>query len=153
VHENSQKLLECHHEGCGRVGEFGFKRRDNLVQHLRGVHGDVIEKKGGRGASSTGTSPGPGIPNVSDGSPTTTIENDHIFQGHQQDRFAYMSPQQVAFAHMGQQQELFPHTVQQQTIQERELENLSFPAEFLRWLEAEQEEEKEGTWGEFKFHK
>ncbi|PWW75951.1 hypothetical protein C7212DRAFT_363796 [Tuber magnatum] len=46
--EKLQELFDCIHEGCGRVGELGFKRKDNLVQHLRGVHGDHIGKKSGR---------------------------------------------------------------------------------------------------------
>ncbi|RPB01304.1 hypothetical protein L873DRAFT_1788374 [Choiromyces venosus 120613-1] len=46
--EKRGQLLSCTHEGCQRVGENGFKRKDNLVQHLRGVHGDVIVKKQSR---------------------------------------------------------------------------------------------------------
>lgn len=36
--------LDCTFEGCYRVGEEGFTRKDNLIQHLRNVHGEVITK-------------------------------------------------------------------------------------------------------------
>lgn len=36
--------LDCTVEGCHRVGEEGFTRKDNLTQHLRSVHGEVIPK-------------------------------------------------------------------------------------------------------------
>ena len=38
-HHEAIHRIPCPISGCERVGENGFKRRDNLVQHLQGVHG------------------------------------------------------------------------------------------------------------------
>lgn len=36
--------MDCPVEGCKRVGKRGFKRKDNLLQHRRGFHGEDIPK-------------------------------------------------------------------------------------------------------------
>lgn len=36
--------LSCSHEGCHRVGDKGFTRKDNLTDHMRKVHGTNIAK-------------------------------------------------------------------------------------------------------------
>ncbi|RPB08400.1 hypothetical protein P167DRAFT_356932 [Morchella conica CCBAS932] len=36
--------LDCTIEGCRRTGEEGFSRKDNLIQHMRSVHGEQIPK-------------------------------------------------------------------------------------------------------------
>lgn len=36
--------LDCTFEGCDRVGQEGFSRKDNLIQHLRRVHHQDIPK-------------------------------------------------------------------------------------------------------------
>lgn len=51
-----KRLLDCPVSGCERVGENGFKRKDNLTQHRRNVHGNDIAKNpirfgGGGGAA------------------------------------------------------------------------------------------------------
>ncbi|KAG0135065.1 hypothetical protein HOY82DRAFT_552465 [Tuber indicum] len=114
ANEKRQKLLSCPHLGCTRVGELGgFKRKDNLVQHLRGVHGDVIGKKSGR--RSAGRSPGPSFSNAGAGSPTIPIGNDQFF-------------------HSQQQQEPFPNMGQQQMMQEEGLGSPPVVAEFFENL-------------------
>lgn len=40
-----RQLLDCPFPDCERVGENGFKRKDNLLQHQRSVHGDNIPKR------------------------------------------------------------------------------------------------------------
>ncbi|RPB11522.1 hypothetical protein P167DRAFT_536678 [Morchella conica CCBAS932] len=40
-----QVLIDCPVAGCARVGSRGFKRKDNMLQHRRGVHGEEIQKK------------------------------------------------------------------------------------------------------------
>lgn len=32
-------LIDCEFPGCAKIGSSGFTRRDNMVQHLRDVHG------------------------------------------------------------------------------------------------------------------
>lgn len=40
----AKRLIDCPVPGCQRVGENGFTRRDNLLQHRRGLHGEDIPK-------------------------------------------------------------------------------------------------------------
>ncbi|CUS12117.1 unnamed protein product [Tuber aestivum] len=80
--EKRPVLLDCPHEGCGRVGENGFKRKDNLVQHLRGVHGDIIEKSGRKS-----TTPQPNLESGaanSDAESTATVADNDQFSQYQQ---------------------------------------------------------------------
>lgn len=48
VHFHTQagikKLFDCPVPGCDRVGGYGFKRKDNILQHRRLVHGEDIPK-------------------------------------------------------------------------------------------------------------
>ncbi|KAF8536601.1 hypothetical protein BDD12DRAFT_850269 [Trichophaea hybrida] len=44
--ENPPALLDCPDDGCDRKGSKAFKRKDNLIQHLRNVHGLDIPKRG-----------------------------------------------------------------------------------------------------------
>ncbi|KAF8253470.1 hypothetical protein K440DRAFT_657406 [Wilcoxina mikolae CBS 423.85] len=46
ISENPPALLDCPDYGCDRKGRKGFKRKDNLTQHLRNVHGLDIPKRG-----------------------------------------------------------------------------------------------------------
>ncbi|PUU72685.1 hypothetical protein B9Z19DRAFT_1096784 [Tuber borchii] len=85
--EERQELFECPHEGCERVGENGFKRKDNLVQHLRGVHGDQIGKKIGR--RSTRMSTWSSTSNASAGSPTMATGYEQFSQDQQEEPFVY----------------------------------------------------------------
>lgn len=39
-----KKLLNCPVPNCHRVGDRGFKRKDNLLQHRRLLHGEDIPK-------------------------------------------------------------------------------------------------------------
>lgn len=38
VHQRVRGLLSCPVDGCKRVGDRGFKRKDNVLQHMRSVH-------------------------------------------------------------------------------------------------------------------
>jgi hypothetical protein len=40
----ADQKLDCTIEGCRRTGEEGFSRKDNLIQHMRSVHGEEIPK-------------------------------------------------------------------------------------------------------------
>lgn len=40
----ADQKLDCTIEGCRRTGEEGFSRKDNLIQHMRSVHGEKIPK-------------------------------------------------------------------------------------------------------------
>ena len=97
VHEDkiANKLFNCPHEGCERVGKSGLKRKDNLVQHLRGVHGDPIGKKSGRRSTTTRMSPWSSASNAGAGSPATAIRYEQFPQGQQQKLFAYMNQQPI----------------------------------------------------------
>lgn len=44
VRAGVKKLLDCTFPDCDRVGEDGFKRKDNMLQHRRLVHGEDIPK-------------------------------------------------------------------------------------------------------------
>jgi hypothetical protein len=44
------RLFVCEEEGCERKGGNGFGRKDNLMAHLRGVHGIDIPKRSRRKA-------------------------------------------------------------------------------------------------------
>ncbi|KAH0609636.1 uncharacterized protein H6S33_013122 [Morchella sextelata] len=41
-HGLKTSLVDCEIAGCKRVGEEGFSRRDNMLQHLRRAHGQVV---------------------------------------------------------------------------------------------------------------
>ncbi|KAH8151541.1 uncharacterized protein LAJ45_04162 [Morchella importuna] len=41
-HGLKNSLVDCEFAGCKRVGEEGFSRRDNMLQHLRKAHGQVV---------------------------------------------------------------------------------------------------------------
>ncbi|KAG0643009.1 hypothetical protein HOY80DRAFT_550850 [Tuber brumale] len=104
ANEKRQKLLSCPHKGCTRVGEVsGFKRKDNLVQHLRGVHGDVIGKKNGRRSAAVGRSLELGVSNTGAGSSTIPIGNDYSFHS-QQEPSARSGQQQMMQGELGSPQ-------------------------------------------------
>ena len=87
--DKRQELFNCPYEGCERVGEKGFKRKDNRVQHLRGVHGDHIKKK-----KSTARRMSPGS-SAGAGSPVMTTKYEQFSQGQQQEPLAYMNQQPI----------------------------------------------------------
>jgi len=121
VHKLDGVLFHCPHGGCERVGKSGFKRKDNLVQHLRGVHGDPIGKKSGRRSATTGSprssasnagASSPTIPTEYEqfphqqlpqssastagaGSPTVAAGYRQFFQGQQQELLAYTNQQPI----------------------------------------------------------
>ncbi|KAK4540405.1 hypothetical protein LTR36_009262 [Oleoguttula mirabilis] len=39
------QLVDCSHPGCHRRGEYGFTRKDKMVDHLRDVHKSDIPKR------------------------------------------------------------------------------------------------------------
>ncbi|KAI5837850.1 hypothetical protein DFP73DRAFT_635876 [Morchella snyderi] len=43
-HGLRESLLDCSFAGCNKVGENGFSRRDNMLQHLREVHGAEVQR-------------------------------------------------------------------------------------------------------------
>ena len=51
VHVPSENsfTFDCPGRGCGRMGKFGFDRKDSLREHLRKVHGKDIPKQSRRG--------------------------------------------------------------------------------------------------------
>ena len=119
VHKLDGVLFHCPHGGCERVGKSGFKRKDNLVQHLRGVHGDPIGKKSGRRSATTG-SPRSSASNAGASSPTIPTEYEQF--PHQQlpqssASTAGAGSPTVAAGYrqffQGQQQELLAYTNQQ----------------------------------------
>jgi len=120
VHKLDGVLFHCPHGGCERVGKSGFKRKDNLVQHLRGVHGDPIGKKSGRRSATTG-SPRSSASNAGASSPTIPTEYEQF--PHQQQlpqssaSTAGAGSPTVAAGYrqffQGQQQELLAYTNQQ----------------------------------------
>ncbi|KAI5838471.1 hypothetical protein DFP73DRAFT_264711 [Morchella snyderi] len=40
----TDQKIDCTIDGCRRTGEEGFTRKDNLIQHMRSVHGEEIPK-------------------------------------------------------------------------------------------------------------
>ena len=53
VHNRSTlQLVDCTHPGCHRRGEYGFTRKDKMVEHLRDVHKIDIPKRA-RGKSNS----------------------------------------------------------------------------------------------------
>lgn len=105
VHEDkiANKLFNCPHEGCERVGKNGLKRKDNLVQHLRGVHGDPIGKKSGRRSTTTRMSPWFSASNAGAGSPAMATEYEQFLQyQQQQEHLAHMNQQLVTQEESGE---------------------------------------------------
>jgi len=93
VHKENGELFHCPHEGCERVGTNGFKRKDNLVQHLRGVHGDRIGKKSGRRSAAPRMSPWSNASNAGAGSPTMATGYEQFSQGQQGEPPVYTDQQ------------------------------------------------------------
>jgi len=53
VHNRSTlQLVDCTYPGCHRRGEYGFTRKDKMVEHLRDVHKADIPKRA-RGKSNS----------------------------------------------------------------------------------------------------
>jgi len=91
VHKNEGAPPDYPHQGCERVGESGFKRKDNLVQHLRSVHGDFIGKKSGRRSATMGTNPRSSASNAGRGPHTMAAGCEQFSQGQQQEPLFYMN--------------------------------------------------------------
>lgn len=53
-------LHDCPVAGCQRVGEKGFKRKDNVTQHRRLVHAETIQKTFNRYGSGSNDASGAG---------------------------------------------------------------------------------------------
>ena len=88
------ELFNCPHEGCERAGKSGFKRKDNLVQHLRGVHGDFIGKKSERRSATTRMSPRSCASSTSVGSAQMAIGY-QFWQGQLQESSSLIDPRPV----------------------------------------------------------
>jgi len=117
------------------VGENGFKRKDNLVQHLRGVHGDRIGKKSGRRPATTRMSPYSSASNAGAGAPTMATGYEQFPQGQQEEPFVYMNQQPVTQEESGSPSVLNA-CMNQQPVTQEESGSPSVSEEFWEGIES-----------------
>jgi hypothetical protein len=46
IHTRVAAMIDCEHPGCHRRSEYGFVRRDRMIEHMRDVHKASISKRG-----------------------------------------------------------------------------------------------------------